>query len=189
MSLSKEQIEKNKSIFTSINKTYGIFPQELLDYLGDDLFHSPASTSNDMYGCYPGGLMDHLIKSCTYASHTNDLLPENLRAKKESVVKCVFLSQIGKVFMFEFNDNDWQVKNRGIMYKFTEDRISMRVPDKSLYLLSKYGIKLDETEYQAISNLGKDDDDKMSKYHSETLFSVIKMGFELAILEEKNGER
>jgi hypothetical protein len=50
-------------------------------------------------------------------------------------------------------------------------------------------VELNEEEFQTILNTDKESDDKMVKYHSSNLSNVIKLGFELAILEEKNGQK
>ena len=55
--LNKEQIEKNKQKLLDTSDKYDVLTPELLKFLGDDFFVSPASTTLDMYGAYPGGLL------------------------------------------------------------------------------------------------------------------------------------
>ena len=146
----------------------------------------PASSSLNMVGCYPGGLLQHIIKACKYSIRINEILPENLRQPVENIVKIVFLSQIGKVFMFRLNE---KVNNAGKMYEFCDDIVRLHVGERLAYYAIKYGVKLSEKDFQAITNLDKDDDDKMAKYFSSPLTQIIKLGFELAIMEEKNGKK
>jgi hypothetical protein len=188
MSLTIPQLEHNKAKFIETNQKYNIMTKELEDFLGDDLYTSPASTTLSMVGCYPGGLLNHTIKACKYAIKINDILPEGLKQTPISIVKSVFLSQIGKVFMFCLTENEYQ-KKRGQMYDFCDDTIRLRVGERSIYYATKYGVRLTEEEYQAILNLDKDDEDKMAKYFSSPLTQIIKWGFELAIMEEKNGKK
>ncbi len=54
----KEKIVKNKEKFDKTNDTYNILTKELLDYLGEDLYSSPASNMESMYNAFPGGLVD-----------------------------------------------------------------------------------------------------------------------------------
>lgn len=186
--LSTQQLEQNKARFLETNDKYNIMTKELLDFLGDNLYTSPASTSLTMVGSYPGGLLHHTIKACRYALKVNEILAEPLRQPVPTVVKTIFLSQIGKAFMFCLSTNERQIK-QGKMYDFCEDIVRLRVGERSAYYATKHGVKLTEEEYQAILNLDKDEEDKMAKYFSSTLSSIIKWGFELAILEEKNGIR
>jgi len=186
--LTIPQLEHNKAKFIETNQKYNIMTKELVDFLGDGLYTSPASTRLTMVGCYPGGLLHHTIKACKYAIKVNEILPEPLRQPTPSIVKSIFLSQIGKVFMFCLTENEYQ-KKQGIMYDFCDDTVRLRVGERSVYYAMKYGVILSEEEYQAILNLDKDDDDKMARYFSSSLTSIIKWGFELAIMEEKNGKK
>lgn len=186
--LTIPQLEHNKAKFLESNEKYGIMTKELLDFLGDDLFTAPASSALSMVGCYPGGLLNHTIRACKHAIKVNEILPESLKQPIATIVKTVFLSQIGKVFMFCPSTNEWQIK-QGKMYEFCDDAIRLRVGERSIYYATKHGVNLTEEEFQAILNLDKDDEDKMAKYFSTSLTSIIKWGFELAIMEEKNGKK
>jgi hypothetical protein len=48
------------------------------------------------------------------------------------------------------NDNDWEIKNRGMLYKFNPDLTFMTVPDRGLWLLSQLGIKVSANEMLGI---------------------------------------
>ena len=88
--------------------------------------------------------------------------------------------------MFRLNE---KVNNPGKMYEFCDDIVSLHVWGEMDIFSIKYGVKLSEKDFQAITNLDKDDDDKMAKYFSSPLTQIIKLGFELAIMEEKNGKK
>ena len=186
--LSAAKLEFNKKKFLETNQKYNIFTKELEDFLGEDFYTSPASSTLNMYGCYPGGLLHVLMKACKFSIQINDLLPEGVKQDVNSVVKSTFLSQIGKVFLYCPNKNDWQIKT-GKLYDYCDDIVNFRVGEKSLYYALKYGVVLSETEAQAILNIDKENEDKMAKYYSESLTQIIKIGFDLAIMEEKNGKK
>ena len=185
--LNKEQIEKNKSKLLETSEKYGVLTESLLEFLGDDLYVSPASTSLDMYGAYPGGLLEHILIASKYAVKVNGLLPEKLQQDVSSILKCTILSQIGKVFLFKPNESEWHRKNLGKMYEFNDQLVSMRVGERSAYYCSIHWVTLTEEEYQTIVNSDKGDDDLQAKYHSTPLAQVVKQGFELAIFEQKHG--
>lgn len=187
--LTAEQMEFNKKKFVETNTKYKIFTPELVDFLGEDFYVAPASTSLDMYGCYPGGLLNHTIKAGKYSIRINEFLPENLKQNVSSILKCVFLSQIGKTFMFKFNNSEWHRKTLGKMYEFVENDVSMKSSERALHYIMKYGVLLNEEEFQTILNSDKEPDDKMAKYRSSNLSNIVRMGFELSIIEEKNGQK
>jgi hypothetical protein len=186
MSTLKEKIQKNKSKFQTTNEKYGIFTEELLEFLGEDLFTAPATNLKSMYNAYPGGLVDHIINVTKYALNINNSLPDNLKVNKESLIKVCFLHQIGKVYLFKLCTSDWHIENQGKMYDFNEDIVAMHISERSAYYALTYGVSLSENEYQAILNYDKPDADKQAKWHSCTLSTIIKQANELAIIEEKS---
>lgn len=182
--LDKEQILKNKEVFLELNTKYKIFTKELLDFLGENLFLSPATTNLDMFGCYPGGLMQHMINSCKHSITLNDMLPENLRINKTTIIKCSFITHIGKVFLYVENKNEWSKKTLGKIYEFNNDLIIMKGNHRSVYYANRYGIELTENEYNAIIN-----QDNENNYNEDILTFLLKKGIEMAILIEKNGNK
>jgi hypothetical protein len=184
--LTITQLEKNQKIFVDTNQKYNIFTKDLLDFLGEAIYTSPASSSLNMIGCYPGGLLSHIIKGCKYSIKLNEILPDDLKQPVESIVKAAFLCQIGKVFMFEIAVGPSSV---GKMYNFNDNLVRLHIGERSAYYAMKYGVNLSEEIYQAIVNIDKETDDKMAKYFSSPLSQIIKNGFELAIMEEKNGKK
>ena len=182
----KDKILKNKQTFLEKNELYGILNKELLDYLGEDLLTAPASTMTSLHNAFPGGLIDHVLKTTKYAIGINKLLPDSMSVDAQSIVKVCFLHQIGKTFLYKWCESEWHRNNQGKMYDFNEEITSMKVGERSVYYAMKYGVKLNEEEYQAIVNYDKSDDDKQSKWDGSTLSTILKQANELAIIEEKN---
>ena len=182
----KEKILKNRKKFESTNELYNILNKEILEFLGEDLYTSPASNMENMYNAFPGGLIDFILKVTKYGLSLNEMLPENLRVEKESIIKVSFLHQLGKVKLFKFCESEWHRKNQGKIYDYNEDLVSMRISERSAYYTLKYGIKLSEEEYQSIINFDKNEDDKQSKWYGSTLSTILRMSNELAIMECKN---
>jgi len=185
--LNKETILKNKQRLIETSDKYGVLNESLFNFLGEDLFTAPASTSLNMYGAYPGGLVEHILNASKYSVKINDLFPENLRQETSSILKCTILSQLGKVFLFKPNQSEWHKTNLGKMYEFNDELISMRVGERSAFYCSTHGIELNEEEFQTIMNSDKGDDDLQSKYHTTPLGQVVKMGFEMEIFKQKHG--
>ena len=182
----KEKIVKNKEKFDKTNETYNILTKELLDYLGEDLYSSPASNMESMYNAFPGGLVDYILRVTKYGINLNSILPDNQKVDKSSIIKVCFLHQLGKVRLYKFCESEWHRKNQGKMYDFNEDLVSMRVSERSAYYTMKFGVDLTEEEYQSIVNYDKTDDDKQSKWYGSTLSTILRMANELAIIECKN---
>ena len=181
----KEKILKNKEKFNKTNETYNILSENLLEFLGEDLYSAPASNMESMYNAFPGGLIDYILTVTKYGINLNDILPESQRVDKKSIIKVCFLHQLGKVKLYKFCESEWHRKNQGKMYDFNEELVSMRVGERSAYYSLRYGVELSDEEYQSILKYDKTDDDKQSKWYGSTLSTILRLANELAIIECK----
>ena len=181
--LTITQLENNKKKFKETNLKYNIFTKELEEFLGEDFYTSPASSSLNMIGCYPGGLLHHIIKTCRYTLKLNEILPDGLKQPVATIIKVVFLCQIGKVFMFNMKNGGAQ---GGKIYDFNDDLMSIRSYERSVFYALKYGVSLTEEEYASIICIDKPENDLQVKYHNSMLGEILKIGITLAIKEEKS---
>lgn len=184
MFLTKEQLIENVKIFRGMNQKYSIFTEELINFLGDKFFKSPASTGDNLYNAFEGGLLDHLIRVSKYIIKLNDLLPSDLQEEKTSLIKISFLHQIAKSFLFEIETSKWH-RDNGKKYKYTQQDVSMRVSERSAFYAMKYGVVLTEKEYAALVHFDKDDTDEMVKYYNSTMGKLLKLASNMAIIEEQ----
>ena len=188
MSLTQDKITKNAVKFFKTGEEYGFMPESLMTFLGAAIVGAPASTRKDMNNAFDGGLIAHTLLVTRYAVTLNDLLPEKLKVEKNSLVKICCLHQIGKAKLFVPCTSEWHKEKQGKMYDFNEELVSMRVGERSIMYATQNGVKLTDVEYQAILNFDKEEDDKQSKIHTNTLGKLLKMANELAIMEEKISE-
>lgn len=163
MKLSAEEIQKNYDTFVScIKATLSPERQEavmnMLKDLGDEMAIAPASGKNWYHGAYAGGYLVHVMKVVKAALKISSVF-ESLGGKKdytdEELVFSALFHDLGKVGdtgqpNYIFQDSDWHRKNQGSMYKNNPELPFMLIPDRSLYLLQKYGIKVSHNEYLAI---------------------------------------
>jgi hypothetical protein len=66
------------------------------------------------------------------------------------------------------NDNDWQIKNNGHIFKRNEEISYMTLTDRTFYTLNHYGIQYNEKEYFAIKltdGMYDEDNEKYLKGH------------------------
>jgi hypothetical protein len=111
---------------------------------------SPASTRFHL--CEPAGLLKHSVGVAeTLLKFRAALAPE---ISEESCVIVGLLHDAGKVGMpgkplYLSNENEWERKNRGIMYRWNPEVTSMGLAVRSLYLVAKY-LPLSDAEAQAI---------------------------------------
>lgn len=186
--LTTEQKQENLEKFKKIQNKYKPYTDELLQYLVDEgMFECPASTSLNMHNCFPSGLIDHVLRVGSYTTQINKLLPEDRQQEIESIIRVVFLHSIGKVGIYEEQESKWHRENLGSYYQYvTEDKVTMKIGERSAYLSMKHGVTLEDYEYQSLINVYKDtSEDLQAKYFSDPLTIILKQGIQLAQMEEQ----
>jgi len=183
MSLTKEQVAKNAKKYFSTGEKYGFMTDELMNLLGADFIAAPASTATNLHNAYEGGLVEHLLTVTKYGIKLKTIVPNAESIDNDSIIKVCCLHQIGKTTQYVPKHSKWH-NDRGIMYEFNEDLVSMRVGERSAFYAMSCGIELTEEEFQAIVNHDKEGD-KQSKWHTEPLGVILRQANELAIMEEK----
>ena len=111
---------------------------------------SPASTRFHLN--HERGLLKHNVGVAeTMLKCRVSLAPQ---IPDESCVLVGLFYDVGKVGMpskplYLKNDNEWEVRNRNITYKYNPDLVQMSLAARSLYLVAKY-IPISDAEAQAI---------------------------------------
>lgn len=183
--ITKDRVLKNTKKYFETGEKHGFINDKLIDFLGQDFIKAPASTATNLHNAFEGGLIAHLLLTTKYAVSINEILPESMKVDNKSLIKVSLLHQIGKAKLYKPNESKWH-NDRGMMYEFNEDLVSMRVGERSVHYIVSNDIPLTEEEYQAIINHDKDDSDKQAKWHSNMLGIILKQANELAIMEEKS---
>jgi len=106
-------------------------------------------------GCYAGGYIEHVILVTKLAfQQLNQFInytqfnEDRVKQLKYNLLLSCLTHDLGKFGSYENesiipNDNEWEKKNRGLIYKFNSELAFMRVQDRSIMLLNDLGIKLD----------------------------------------------
>jgi len=186
MSLTREKIVANTKKYIDTAKKHGFLTPELETLLGVDIIKAPATTKLDSYNAFEGGLVDHILRVMEKAYYINKYcVCEKDKVNIDSLIKVVYLHQIGKIKLFIPNESKWHRDNLGQMYGFNNDLVSMRVGERSAYYALSCGIKFTEEEFGAVVNYDKLDD-KQSEHYNSTLGDVLKIAGKLAVMEAKS---
>lgn len=182
--IKPEQILKNTKKYFKTAQDQGFMTEELMTFLGEDFIKAPASTMLSLHNAFEGGLIDHLLNVTKFAVIFNNALPEEMKVDQKSLIKVCLLHQIGKAHMYTPCASEWHRKNQGKMYEFRDDKVSMRVGERSAVYAFSRGVELTEEEFAAIVNFDKVDD-KMVEYHNSTLGDILKSASLFAIKHSK----
>lgn len=167
--------------------------ENIINAVGGDEAVMNASYSNllDSGSAFEGSFVKNVIKMANLASKINALLPEEMQAPNESIYKVCLLSQIAKVVMLSKNENNWEVVNRGMLYKYNDLEGALRTGERSILICMNAGMKFSAVEYEAMGILDRNpEDDNYKKYFSSPLSTVVRQAAELTGLinrASKNG--
>ena len=161
--LTAEQIEMNwQTLIDLIEKYIGDDRKENLlkmyEDLKDRMMFAPASAKGHYHNAMPGGYVEHILHIIDMARDVKDTW-YNHDAKidftDEELVFAAMHHDLGKVGDLD-NDyyipqtSDWHRTNRGEIYTHNPDLQYMKVPDRGLWLLQHYGVKVTDKEYIGI---------------------------------------
>ena len=160
--LSAEQIQKNWDKHLKIVDTYigdrKDSIKELLTHMEENYVMAPASGRKWYHNAFPGGYVDHINRVVEYAVKQSRLYKEmggEIDFTEEELVFAALFHDLGKL-----GDGDspnyipqtdkWRQDKLSEMYTFNSDLDFMLIPDRSLYILQKFGIKVSQKEFLAI---------------------------------------
>lgn len=190
--MSENIIQKNFLTYKNgLIKLFGDnIASALIDQLGgeDKIARATYSNLENSGSAFEGAFVKNVIKLTRYANSINNILPEEFRANTDSLNKVCLLSQIAKIQLFEENDNNWEIVNRGINYKYAELDGALRVGERSILIAMNAGVKFDAFEFEAMRILDKyGDEDNYTKYFSSPLSTVIRQASEIiTMINKKN---
>ena len=185
MTIRERIVSSRKSFDLALDK-YSLYNDTLKDFLGEDIYISPASTMKDHNNAFPGGLIDHILRVSKYAIKLNELIPKDLQSDKRTILNVCFIHQLGKVFLYKPNESEWHRNNLGKMYEYNDDLNAMKIGERSAFYALKCGLLLTDDEYHAIISHDKPETDPQVLWHSTSLSLILRQSILLAILEEKN---
>lgn len=162
MSLSAEQIQKNYQKHLKIVDTYIGDRKEsvkkLISHMEDVYVMAPASGKSWHHNAFAGGYVDHVNRVVEYAVKQSRLYEEmggNVDYTEEELVFAAIFHDLGKL-----GDGDkenyipqtdkWRQDKLSEMYTYNSDLDFMLVPDRSLYILQKFGITVSQKEWLGI---------------------------------------
>ena len=161
--LSAEQIQNNwTKLLDTIEGFIGDDRKENLLKMYDDfkdrMMFAPASGKGHYHNAMPGGYVEHILHIIDMARDVKDTWYNHdakINFTDEELVFAAMHHDLGKVGDLD-NDyyipqtSDWHRTNRGEVYTHNPDLQYMKVPDRGLWLLQHYGVKVTDKEYIGI---------------------------------------
>jgi hypothetical protein len=165
MEFTENDLLNNWNEFISIIETNIEEPRKsaLITMYGDfqsDLMFAPAASNENYHNCFVGGYIDHVIRVVKCSEKLYDTWGEmgaSLEGfTKEELIFSAINHDLGKAGAHKEpyyipNPSDWHRKNQGSLYELNGKLHYMKVPDRSLYTLQKYGIEVRQVIKKSIA--------------------------------------
>ena len=160
--LQAEQILKNYEKHLKIVDHYITERKDqvksLLEHLGEPYIMAPASGKSWYHNAFPGGYVEHVNRVVEYAIKQMRLYGEmggELDFSEEELVFAALFHDLGKIGDGERENyipqtDKWRQDKLSEMYTYNPDLDFMLIPDRSLFILQKFGIKVSQKEFLAI---------------------------------------
>ncbi len=128
---------------------------QLYDDFKERMMFAPASAKEHYHNAFPGGYVEHILHiiECAKRVHTQwNEMGAHINYTKQELIFSAMHHDLGKVGDLE-NDyyipqkSEWHRINRGEIYTHNPELQYMSVPDRGMWLLNQYEIKVTENEY------------------------------------------
>lgn len=193
--LTEEKINQNYLTFVKKLETYGCYSEEMMNEIGDKVKYGTYSMQDEYGGCYAGSLVEVTLQTlCRIGYEINEnAFGKNgketfshplLAVNTAKLMRVLLLLNLGKAEMFVEETEQWKIK-KGIMYKFRDFDTNLKLGARTLFLCQKYGVKLEEDEYEAILSID-DSEDNGARFRNPlyTLVKAVKL-FTMVELKQK----
>ena len=162
MSLSAEQIQKNYEKHLKIVDTYigdrKDSVKKLISHMEETYVMAPASGKTWHHNAFAGGYVDHVNRVVEYAVKQSRLYQEmggTVDYTEEELVFAALFHDLGKLGdgdkeNYQPQTDKWRQDKLSEMYTYNSDLDFMLIPDRSLYILQKFGLKVSQKEWLGI---------------------------------------
>jgi hypothetical protein len=161
--LSIEQMADNLAKFYSLIDKYISSPRkdkllEMYKDIEETLATSPASTKISHHNAFAGGYLDHVNRVTEAALVFEKVWDKFGQSKNYTTEELAFSAlnhDLGKLGtndepVYIPNQSQWHRENQGLMFNYNPAIAHMRIAERSLFVLQKYGIQVSENEFLAI---------------------------------------
>ena len=183
--ISQEQAYTEWVKFYEVFEKLGLTKHYDMEKLKDELTSSPCAVSDEMGTAYKGALLIHINLTMALAQRLGKMISGTFEIDESVLLKIIILMHLSKRLVYVENDNDWEIKNRGLNFKFAKGiEGCLKGGERSALEALNNGVKLTPTEFEAITCLD-DTEDNSRKSFMSIYTTIVRQSNELAYAIEK----
>jgi len=155
-----EKIESNWNIYNKLlNRFEDSNINNMLETIGERLVIAPANPRKHMYGCEPGGLISSSLALVSAIKNLNTHYNNEYDIK--SLYKVALLHDLGRLGTSTTDwlvpqESEWHQEKLGEFYCYNDELPRMTPTQRTLMILSEFGITLSQDEFLAIASIDTD---------------------------------
>ena len=132
---------------------------EMYEHFKDRIMFAPASGTEHFHNCFPGGYVEHILNIVRFSKQFYEIwVNNNSYVDNYTIEELIFAGlhhDLGKVGDLDGdnyipNPSEWHRKNQGKIYTHNADIQYMSPPDRGIWILNQFGIKMTQTEMLGI---------------------------------------
>lgn len=185
--LNEEQKNIEWTKFVTLFNGLGLSEHYDMELLQEELCSSPCAVSAEMGTAYKGALLVHINMVTAIAQRLMKMISGTFQIDEKSLLKVCLLMHLSKRNIYVENENEWEIKNRGLLFKFKKgvDGCISGGARSALEALNNE-VKLSAIEFEAIQCLDNEGETS-KKMFTNILTTIIRQANELsyAIAREK----
>lgn len=177
--ITDEIKNKNYELYLKKLSQIGVDATMFAGEFGEKIKDASFTNINDFGNAYQGSLLEIVLKVLTpYAVRLNELLPDEQKVDKNTLVKICLLHHIAKAVRLVPNDNQWEIEKRGMVYKYDENQPSIRTGLHSLIMAQQCGISFTPEEAEAMTVNDRDLTDDQARWYSSVMATIVRQANE-----------
>lgn len=183
--LKEEEINKQFVEFWSSMEFAGIQSHYDMASMAAVMSTAAAGTNEDSGMAYPGALLVHINLVTNIAQRLAKMISGTFNIDLKSLTKVCVLQHLSKTAMFKPNDNEWEVNNRGMNYKFAELDGRLKAGERSIMYAMQNNIQFSAIEYEAMVCLDRENESSGAKLFDSPMTMIVRQANEIAMMIEK----
>lgn len=185
ITLSEEQKALEWTNFYSVFEQTGLSSYYDMEKLKNELLVSPCGINEEMGTAYKGALIVHINMTMAISQRIAKMISGTFQINEDSMLKACAIMHLAKRHMYIENDNEWEIKNRGLNFKFNKDLEGcIKCGERSALEALNNGVNITPIEFEAIKALDTSDEVSSNAFKSVTTL-IIKQANDLAYAIEK----
>lgn len=170
----RENFEIEKSLVYEYLTDKAGMESEIANKVIEKIGTAPGGMNESSGVAYPGGLIHYILKTLKHAENEARMYTKGGSDTLKSILKVCVLMHLSKPDMYEENPDEWEVKKRGMVYRFVECDNRLKFGQRSYMECVKLGIELTPVEVEAMYVMDRKSDPTNNDVYDSFVSMIVR---------------